>query len=105
MHAELASPSAQPAAVLALPILPLARFRRLMKYEGHDVDLARMCIDADYAYRCLAAAHTSNDERLRCAGGECQRGEQTAFDAVHGHGSSVVLAPTAPRFPHFISGA
>jgi hypothetical protein len=67
MHAELASPSAQSAAVMALPILALARFRRLMRYEGHDVDPARMCIDADYAYRCLAAAHTSNDERLRCA--------------------------------------
>ena len=48
-----------------MPILVMARFRRLMRYEGHDVDLARMCIDANYAYRCLAAAHTSSDERLR----------------------------------------
>ena len=66
-HAEFASPSAAPAAVLAMPILALARFRRLMKNEGHDVDLPRMCIDTDYAYRCLAAAHTSSDERLRRA--------------------------------------
>ena len=66
-YAEVASPSAAPAAVLALPILAMARFRRLMKFEGHDVDLSRMCIDTDYAYCCLAAAHTSSDERLRRA--------------------------------------
>ncbi len=66
-HAEFASHAAAPAAVLAMPILAMARFRRLMKNEGHDVDLPRMCIDTDYAYRCLAAAHTSSDERLRRA--------------------------------------
>lgn len=65
MHAERSTRHTTPATVLAMPILAMARFRRLMRYEGHDVDLARMCIDADYAYRCLAAAHTSNDERLR----------------------------------------
>ena len=65
MHAERSTRHTTPATVLAMPILVMARFRRLMRYEGHDVDLARMCIDADYAYCCLAAAHTSNDERLR----------------------------------------
>ena len=65
MHAERGTRSVTPATVLAMPILVMARFRRLMKFEGHDVDLPRMCIDADYAYHCLAAAHTSNDERLR----------------------------------------
>ena len=53
--------------VLALPIAALARFRRLMNYEGWDVDLARMCTDRPYAYQCLATAHTSNDDRLRSA--------------------------------------
>lgn len=65
MHAEPGTRYATSATVLAMPILTMARFRRLMRFEGHDVDLPRMCIDADYAYRCLAAAHTSNDERLR----------------------------------------
>ncbi len=54
-----------PAAVLALPIGVMARFRRLMHYEGWDVDLPRMCVDTAYAYACLATAHTSGDERLR----------------------------------------
>ena len=58
---------AAPAAVQALPIMAMARFRRLMNYEGWDVDLPRMCIDTAYAYRCLATAHTSSDERLRKA--------------------------------------
>ena len=55
------------ASVLTLPILAMARFRRLMNYAGWDVDLPRMCIDTDYAYQCLATAHTSSDERLRRA--------------------------------------
>jgi hypothetical protein len=59
------------AAVLApvtpLPIIPMARFRRLMLYEGWTVDLARMCVDSAYAYDCLALAHTSNDAALRRA--------------------------------------
>jgi hypothetical protein len=54
-----------PAEVLTLPIGVMARFRRLMQYEGWDVDLPRMCTDTAYAYRCLATAHTSSDERLR----------------------------------------
>jgi hypothetical protein len=56
-----------PAAVTPLPIIPMARFRRLMGYEGWAVDLARMCIDASYAYECLALAHTSDDAGLRRA--------------------------------------
>ena len=56
-----------PAAVLPLPIITMARFRRLMHYEGWEVDLARMCVDAPYAYACMATAHTSSDERLRRA--------------------------------------
>lgn len=65
MHAEWGSRYATPATVLAMPTLTMARFRRLMRYEGHDVDLPRMCLDADYAYDRLAVAHTSDDERLR----------------------------------------
>jgi hypothetical protein len=61
--AAATSPASAP--VLAMPIMSLARFRRLMSYEGWEVDLPRMCIDTDYAYRCLATAHTSSDERLR----------------------------------------
>ncbi len=53
------------AAVLPLPSAEMARFRRLMNYEGWEVDLARMCIDTAYAHLCLATAHTSSDERLR----------------------------------------
>ena len=53
------------APVLALPIIEMARFRRLMNYEGWEVDLPRMCVDTAYAYQCLATAHTSSDERLR----------------------------------------
>jgi hypothetical protein len=45
----------------------MARFKRLMQYEGWDVDLPRMCVDAAYAHDCLATAHTSGDERLRQA--------------------------------------
>ena len=55
------------AAVLPLPIIEMARFRRLMNYEGWEVDLPRMCIDTAYAHQCLATAHTSSDERLRRA--------------------------------------
>ena len=59
--------SAPAAAVLPLPVFTLARFRRLMNYEGWDVDLPRMCVDTAYAYACMATAHTSSDERLRRA--------------------------------------
>lgn len=56
-----------PAAVLPLPVLKLARFCRLMNYEGWAVDLPRLCVDTDYAHACMATAHTSSDERLRQA--------------------------------------
>ena len=56
---------AAPAKVLPLPIITMARFRRLMQYEGWDVDLGRMCTDAVYAHACMATAHASADERLR----------------------------------------
>jgi hypothetical protein len=63
--ATAATPATAP--VLAMPIMAMARFRRLMNYEGWEVDLPRMCVDTAYAYRCLATAHTSSDERLRLA--------------------------------------
>jgi len=62
------------AAVLPLPIIAMARFRRLMHYEGWEVDLPRMCVDTAYAYQCMATAHASSDERLR-------RAALTLFDA------------------------
>jgi hypothetical protein len=55
------------AKVVPLPIIPMARFRRLMLYEGWPVDLSRMCVDSHYAHECLALAHTSNDPALRGA--------------------------------------
>ena len=55
------------AAVQPLPLPLMARFKRLMQYEGWDVDVPRMCVDAAYAHDCLATAHTSGDERLRQA--------------------------------------
>ncbi len=51
--------------VLPLPIIEMARFRRLMHHEGWEVDLPRMCTDTAYAHERLATAHTSSDERLR----------------------------------------
>ncbi len=57
----------EPAAVLPLPVFQMARFRRLMNYEGWDVDLPRMCVDTAYAHACLATAHTSSSDRLRQA--------------------------------------
>ncbi len=65
-----------PAPVLVMPIMAMARFRRLMHYEGWDVDLPRMCVDTAYAYQCLATAHTSSDERLR----QAALGLFTAYD-------------------------
>ncbi len=55
------------AAVLPLPVATLARFQRLMAYEGWAVDTARMCLDTDYAHACLATAHTSSRAALRQA--------------------------------------
>ena len=63
-HSE---PEAQPSPVLALPSVAMARFRRLMQYEGWDADLRRMCVDRSSAHECLARAHTSNSEALRRA--------------------------------------
>ena len=63
--AEVHPVTAALAPVLALPILEMARFRRLMNYEGWEVDLARMCVDTAYAYQCLATAHTSSDTTMR----------------------------------------
>jgi hypothetical protein len=54
-------------AVTPLPIINMARFRRLMQHEGWAVDLPRMCVDSAYAYECLALAHTSVCEPLRRA--------------------------------------
>ena len=64
-----AAPAEPPrdAQLSVLPLGVLARFHRLMNGEGWDVNLQRMCVDTDYAYRCLALAHTSSDERLRQA--------------------------------------
>ncbi len=55
------------APLMPLPIIAMAHFRRLMAYEGYVVDLARMCIDRQYAFECLAQAHSSAEERLRSA--------------------------------------
>ena len=53
------------APVLALPLALMARFKRLMQYEGWAIDVPRMFVDTAYAHGCLATAHTSSDERLR----------------------------------------
>lgn len=55
----------QRAPVLALPLALMARFKRLMQYEGWEIDVSRMFTDTVYAHGCLATAHTSSDERLR----------------------------------------
>lgn len=55
------------APVMPLPIIAMAHFRRLMAHEGHSVDLARMCVDRQYAYDCLAQAHSSAEAGLRSA--------------------------------------
>ncbi len=67
MHAAAATAAITAATVLPLPVGALARFRRLMNYDGWDVDTARMCLDSAYAHACLATAHASADERLRRA--------------------------------------
>jgi hypothetical protein len=54
-------------AVLALPIVQMAAFRRRMAYEGWQVDIERMCIDTHYAFETLALAHTSSSAELRQA--------------------------------------
>ena len=54
------------ASIHTLPLSGLSVFQRLMAYEGHDVDLLRLCSDPAYAHGCLAAAHTSASEPLRC---------------------------------------
>ncbi len=69
-HEHVARPVAVTSAVrpvMPLPIIAMASFRRLMALEGHEVDLARMCVDRQYAFDCLAQAHSSAEERLRRA--------------------------------------
>ena len=58
-------PTLAPLVVMPLPVL--VRFRRLMRAEGWEVDLQRMCVDDGYALECLAAGHCSSDARLRDA--------------------------------------
>jgi hypothetical protein len=72
------------APVLPLPVTPLARFKRLMHYEGWEVDLQRMCVDSRYAQHCLATAHTSSDEDLR-------RAAMSLFEAYQRNTPSPVL--------------
>lgn len=55
------------APILVMPLPVLVRFRRLMRAEGWEVDLQRMCIDDTYAFECLAAGHCSTDAQLRHA--------------------------------------
>ena len=68
----LPQPQPQPqtatlAPLLVLPLPVLVRFGRLMRAEGWEVDLQRMCVDDGYALDCLAAGHCSSDARLRDA--------------------------------------
>ena len=78
---QRSEPEAQPSPVLAMPSVAMARFRRLMQYEGWDADLTRMCVDRSYAHECLARAHTSNSEALR-------RASLELFDAYDRNGES-----------------
>ena len=55
------------APILVMPLPVLVRFRRLMRAEGWEVDLQRMCTDDTYAFECLAAGHCSTDAQLRHA--------------------------------------
>lgn len=61
----LAADTPPGAAAPGLPADALACLRRLMRHEGQEIDLQRLCADRAYAQQCLAAAHTSGDERLR----------------------------------------
>ena len=78
---QRSEPEAQPSPVLAMPSVAMARFRRLMQYEGWDADLTRMCVDRSYAHECLARAHTSNSEALR-------RASLELFDAYDRNGET-----------------
>ena len=73
------------ATVLVMPLPALVRFRRLMRTEGWEVDLQRMCIDDAYAFECLAAGHCSTDDQLRRAavGLFAAYHRNTAAPAVH----------------------
>ena len=66
-HHSPSSDAQPPARVMTLPLSALACFRRLMQYQGQEVNLSRLCADRAYAYGCLAAAHASGDEVLRGA--------------------------------------
>ena len=83
---QRSQPEAQASPVLALPSVAMARFKRLMQYEGWDADLARMCVDRAYAHDCLAWAHTSSNEALRRAALEL-------FDAYDRNAERDVLPP------------
>ncbi len=80
-----ATPTAR--TVTPLPIINMARFRRLMLREGWAVDLPRMCVDSAYAYERMALAHTSLCEPLRRAAldlfGTYDRNRSAAPAAVH----------------------
>jgi hypothetical protein len=51
--------------VASVSVAALARFRRLMAFDGERVDLPRMCLDRLYAYERIACGHASADSRLR----------------------------------------
>ena len=58
--------AAEPVPLVApVSLAALARFRRLMAFDGHRVDLPRMCLDWLYACELIALGHTSADRRLR----------------------------------------
>ena len=67
-----------------LSLFMMARFRRLMFVQGWSVDLARLCVDPTYMYRCLARAHHCGEEQLRCVA--------LRLFAVYGVGSALVPA-------------
>ncbi len=62
---QAGTPPGLSAQVAVLPSLALLQLRRLMRAEGWDVDVSRMCLDTAYAHHCLATAHTSSNARLR----------------------------------------
>ena len=58
--------AAEPVPLVApVSVAALARFRRLMAFDGQHVDLPRMCLDRLYAYELIARGHASADRRLR----------------------------------------
>lgn len=84
-HPDNALAASPLAPVLVMPLPALVRFRRLMRSEGWEVDLQRMCVDDAYAFECLAAGHCSIDDQLRHAavGLFASYHRNTAAPAVH----------------------